>query len=212
MQAAIEHAKDVKARLMFPPNAVADTGINLLRVRGISGYQQERERALAREQDDKKRLSLAIERAIQQYVAEQAKKISLFEEVSALPMMPSIKAEQVMKAMWVTTGLTPAELQSSRRTREIVIPRHIAIMLCRLLTSKSYPEIGRLFGGRDHATILHAVRRMKPVEDIVRSKLDYLGSPVNCAYAAIEAFCALNPGQWVLGQSIVMRLAEKSAA
>ena len=51
------------------------------------------------------------------------------------------------------------KLESPSRLNSIVIPRHIAIYLCKMLTLKSTPEIARKFGGRDHTTILHAVKQ-----------------------------------------------------
>ena len=48
------------------------------------------------------------------------------------------------------------ELQSKKRTREIALPRQIAMYLCRELTDTSLPQIGKFFGGRDHTTVLHA--------------------------------------------------------
>nr|WP_245512335.1 chromosomal replication initiator protein DnaA [Rhizobium leguminosarum] len=53
------------------------------------------------------------------------------------------------------------ELVSNRRTRVIVKPRQIAMYLSKTLTPRSFPEIGRRFGGRDHTTVLHAVRKIE---------------------------------------------------
>jgi hypothetical protein len=54
-----------------------------------------------------------------------------------------------------------ADLLSSRRDRRSVIPRQVAMYLCKLHTSYSMPNIGRKFGGRDHTTVLHAMRRVE---------------------------------------------------
>jgi chromosomal replication initiator protein len=62
-------------------------------------------------------------------------------------------------------SLRPAELRSKRRTRNVAIPRQLAMYLCRKLLLSSFPAIGAMFGGRDHSTVIHAVnataRRMK---------------------------------------------------
>ena len=50
---------------------------------------------------------------------------------------------------------------SSRRTANVVRPRQIAMYLAKTLTLRSLPEIGRRFGGRDHTTVLHAVRKIE---------------------------------------------------
>src|SRR5690606_12313815 len=51
-----------------------------------------------------------------------------------------------------------AEMSSKRRARAVVRPRQVAMYLAKVLTPRSYPEIGRKFGGRDHSTVFHAVR------------------------------------------------------
>ena len=50
---------------------------------------------------------------------------------------------------------------SSRRTANVVRPRQVAMYLAKTLTLRSLPEIGRRFGGRDHTTVLHAVRKIE---------------------------------------------------
>ncbi len=54
-----------------------------------------------------------------------------------------------------------SDLVSARRAREVARPRQVAMYLAKQLTPRSYPEIGRRFGGRDHTTVLHAVRRIE---------------------------------------------------
>ena len=53
------------------------------------------------------------------------------------------------------------EILSPRRSRDVVRPRQIAMYLAKSLTSRSLPEIGRRFGGRDHTTVLHSVRKVQ---------------------------------------------------
>lgn len=57
------------------------------------------------------------------------------------------------------------EMRSNRRSKSLVHARHIAIYLARELTPKSLPEIGRLFGDRDHSTIIHAINRVKRLRE-----------------------------------------------
>jgi len=54
-----------------------------------------------------------------------------------------------------------AEMGSARRAREVARPRQIAMYLAKQLTQRSLPEIGRRFGGRDHTTVIHAVRTIE---------------------------------------------------
>lgn len=56
-------------------------------------------------------------------------------------------------------------LKSKRRTKDIVLPRQIAMYLCRELTDLSLPQIGELFGGRDHTTVLHAYEKIEETLD-----------------------------------------------
>jgi len=58
-----------------------------------------------------------------------------------------------------------ADLKSRRRSKTLVHPRQIAMYLCRELTDASYPEIGRLFGGKDHTTIIHACRQINKARE-----------------------------------------------
>jgi chromosomal replication initiator protein len=54
-----------------------------------------------------------------------------------------------------------AEMTSARRAREVARPRQVAMYLAKLMTPRSLPEIGRRFGGRDHTTVIHAVRQIE---------------------------------------------------
>lgn len=56
--------------------------------------------------------------------------------------------------------VAPEEILAHRRTAHLVIPRQVAMYLAKLLTTHSLPELGRRFAGRDHTTILHAVRKV----------------------------------------------------
>lgn len=58
-------------------------------------------------------------------------------------------------------GVSIAEIVSSRRDKNVVLPRHVAFYLVKKLTVYSYPVIGRYFGGRDHSTIIHAVQNIE---------------------------------------------------
>jgi chromosomal replication initiator protein len=71
---------------------------------------------------------------------------------------PSIA--QVQAAVAEHFGLSVAQLTSSTRTAKVAWPRQIAIHLARDLTGASLPSIGKAFGGRNHATVLHACKRV----------------------------------------------------
>ena len=54
---------------------------------------------------------------------------------------------------------------SARRSRAVARPRQIAMYLSKQLTTRSLPEIGRKFGGRDHTTVIHAVRKVESLRE-----------------------------------------------
>jgi chromosomal replication initiator protein len=57
-------------------------------------------------------------------------------------------------------NVSRTDICSARRTANVVRPRQVAMYLAKTLTLRSLPEIGRRFGGRDHTTVLHAVRKI----------------------------------------------------
>ena len=63
-------------------------------------------------------------------------------------------------------NLRMTDLISARRARVIARPRQVAMFLSKMLTSKSLPEIGRRFGGRDHTTVIHAVKKIEELKQI----------------------------------------------
>lgn len=72
----------------------------------------------------------------------------------------SISVEDIQKKVANYYNINPREMRSSKRTRTIAFPRQIAMYASKELTTLSLPEIGDLFGGKDHTTILYAVRKI----------------------------------------------------
>lgn len=72
------------------------------------------------------------------------------------PQKTSLTISDIKLAVARFFNISPFDLSSKRRNRNISRPRHIAMHLCRKLTSASYPEIGFCFGGRDHSSVIHA--------------------------------------------------------
>lgn len=71
-----------------------------------------------------------------------------------------VKIDDILSVIMKHFGVSRVDLLSSRRDRAVTRPRQIGMYLARLLTSRSLPEIGCRFGGKDHTTVLHAVRKI----------------------------------------------------
>src|ERR1700759_4506873 len=72
-----------------------------------------------------------------------------------------VKIEDIQRVVARHYNVSRGDLLSSRRTANVVRPRQVAMYLAKTLTLRSLPEIGRRFGGRDHTTVLHAVRKIE---------------------------------------------------
>lgn len=71
-----------------------------------------------------------------------------------------VTVDMIQKAVAEHYSLKQADLISERRARAVARPRQVAMWLAKQITTRSLPDIGRRFGGRDHTTVLHAVRRI----------------------------------------------------
>ncbi len=76
-----------------------------------------------------------------------------------------VTVENIQKTVAEYYKIRLADMLSKRRSRSIARPRQIAMSLAKELTSHSLPEIGDLFGGRDHTTVLHACRKIKQLRE-----------------------------------------------
>ncbi len=76
-----------------------------------------------------------------------------------------ITIDEIQRKVAEHFNLRLTDMHSSRRARNVARPRQIAMYLAKQLTSRSLPEIGRKFGGRDHTTVMHAVRKVEELID-----------------------------------------------
>ena len=76
-----------------------------------------------------------------------------------------ISIDDIQKQVAAHFNIRLADMHSARRARSIARPRQVAMYLAKQLTSRSLPEIGRKFGGRDHTTVMHAVRKVEELRD-----------------------------------------------
>ena len=73
----------------------------------------------------------------------------------------AVSTEQVQKIVAAYYGLKTSDLKSAKRHKALVLARQVAMYLTRMLTSHSYPDIGQQFGGKDHSTIIHAIKKIE---------------------------------------------------
>lgn len=72
-----------------------------------------------------------------------------------------ITIESIQKQVAAQFQIKTSDIKSSKRLKNLVLPRQIAMYISRRLTSSSFPEIGAKFGGKDHSTIIHAIKKIE---------------------------------------------------
>lgn len=76
-----------------------------------------------------------------------------------------ISIEEIQKRVAEHFNIRVADMHSPRRTRQVARPRQVAMYLAKQLTTRSLPEIGRKFGGRDHTTVMYAVKKIEELRE-----------------------------------------------
>jgi len=77
-----------------------------------------------------------------------------------------VTIEEIQKRVAQHFNVRVSDMHSARRARSVARPRQVAMYLAKQLTSRSLPEIGRKFGGRDHTTVMHAVRKIDELREL----------------------------------------------
>ncbi|MBA5723697.1 chromosomal replication initiator protein DnaA [Candidatus Liberibacter sp.] len=88
-----------------------------------------------------------------------------------------MRIEDIQRMVSKHYNISRHDLLSNRRTRAIVRPRQVAMYLSKIMTPRSFPEIGRRFGDRDHTTVLHAVRKVEKLlesDTILKKEIELL--------------------------------------
>jgi chromosomal replication initiator protein len=80
-----------------------------------------------------------------------------------------VTVDEIQKRVAEHYNIRLADMHSARRARAVARPRQVAMYLCKQLTPRSLPEIGRKFGGRDHTTVMHAVRKIEELRSADRT-------------------------------------------
>ena len=83
-----------------------------------------------------------------------------------------VTIDEIQKRVAEHYNIRLADMHSARRARAVARPRQVAMYLAKQLTSRSLPEIGRKFGGRDHTTVMHAVRKVEELKTVDSSFAD----------------------------------------
>jgi len=76
-----------------------------------------------------------------------------------------VTIEEIQKKVAAHFNIRTSDMHSARRARSVARPRQVAMYLSKQLTSRSLPEIGRKFGGRDHTTVMHAVKKVDELRE-----------------------------------------------
>lgn len=170
------HALAVRQRLQRPSNAVPDRGIKLVNGRPveptivpiIEECAEAKIVPIQRPMQNDPATFEEIEAEIERLKKKMAD-MRLAAGLAPARRLPEVKAIKVAVAR--RYGVTVIDIDSARRTASVVRPRQIAMYLTKILTLRSLPDIGRLFGNRDHTTALHAIRKIGELR-LVDSELD----------------------------------------
>ncbi len=103
-------------------------------------------------------------------------------DLSSASEMTRVRIDDILRIIGRHYNVPRADLLSPRRARSIVRPRQVGMYLAKKMTPRSLPEIGRRFGGRDHSTVLHAVRK---IEGLLKTD-EQLAREVNLLVKLIE--------------------------
>ena len=74
-----------------------------------------------------------------------------------------ITIDEIQKKVVEHYNIKPSDMHSPRRSRSVARPRQVAMYLAKSITTRSLPEIGRKFGGRDHTTVIHAIKTIEEI-------------------------------------------------
>jgi len=140
----------VERRARMEARAVADDGILSPHEWWARQREKRAEASAVRRRASEAEASRAIAQAKKEFRAEW--------EAALHYQHPCTRIKRAVAAYF---GVTWADLEGPRRWKKFVRPRQIAMYLARTLTPHSLPEIARHFGGRDHTTVLHAVRKIE---------------------------------------------------
>lgn len=175
----LAHAREVNARIQASRVPVKPA-INIEPIMAeLSTVKSERDqyRALAvKLQAENVNLATRLDRFVKRLSNLQHDAVVAHEIEEAKPPLetnpikrPKITIDQIIRAVARHYGKSVIDLLSHRRTIDLTLPRHVACYLCKELTLRSLPDIGRRIGGRDHTTVLHGHRKIEKLLPLMPS-------------------------------------------
>ncbi|MCK6501981.1 chromosomal replication initiator protein DnaA [Myxococcota bacterium] len=103
-----------------------------------------------------------LKAAIRLHKVEPSLEVARQHLAGILPEAPTaLNADEIIQTVSSFYGLKVGDVKGTRRLKQVVRPRHVAMYLVRTHTELSFPDIGRVFGGRDHATVQHACKKIR---------------------------------------------------
>ena len=194
MLAQQAHALEIRNRLKNPPNAVRDDGIDLKRKVIPIAAITSAETVPIHRNDEAAMIGVPLPsapllvEAMNDVVAVKARMVALKKEMDILrdkyafleetvEDLKRPKIELVQRVVCKYYGVSKIDIVSARRTANLVRPRQMAMYLAKTLTTKALGTIGQHFGGRDHTTVLHAVRKMERLRGVnaeLKAEIDHL--------------------------------------
>lgn len=101
------------------------------------------------------------------------------------PRQPCVS--DIQRAVAVHYGVTRAEILSIRHPKKIVMPRQVAVFICRQLTGHSYPDLGRRFGNRHHATLIYAYQK---IDELIQTSPSVAADVKSITETVLSGRCA----------------------
>ena len=82
----------------------------------------------------------------------------------AVPWAVSDPAEQIVSATASYLQIEVKDILGNKRSKKVVMARHMSMALCRSLLGMSYPALGKFFGGKDHSTVLYSINKISKMQ------------------------------------------------
>lgn len=161
MSSLVQRAREIHERLRNPPNAVPDTPIDLRPL----WRRPEIVEVIAEPIATIEKSPVIAEFVLPYRIGSILPSYSLAYRIPQPSPNKFVEIVNIQRAVCNQYRVTMADLKSARRTANVVLPRQIAMYLARTLTGRSLPHVGRMFGGRDHTTVLHAVRKIEKLRE-----------------------------------------------